>query len=274
MMTTSSMPSPRLPALFLGHGSPMNALQDNAHTALWQRLGQSLPRPRAILVVSAHWCTRGIGITAMAAPRTIHDFGGFPQALFDMRYPAPGDPALAARVRDLLAPLPLHLDQDWGLDHGTWALLCKIYPRADIPVLQLSLDLTRPADWHFELGARLAPLRDEGVLLLGSGNAVHNLRLMTRGGPAATPDWARTFNDRVRALLMDGDLRALADYADWGEEARLAVPTVEHYLPLLYVAGSRQPGEAVTLLADGIEAGTLSMLSFAIGVAQTDLPAA
>ncbi|MGB7480359.1 MAG: 4,5-DOPA dioxygenase extradiol [Burkholderiaceae bacterium] len=264
-MPTSSSSGRRLPALFLGHGSPMNALQENAYTALWRRLGDTLPRPRAILVVSAHWCTRGIGVTAMAAPRTIHDFGGFPQALFDMRYPAPGDPALAARIQELLAPLPVHPDHDWGLDHGTWSVLCKVYPEADIPVLQLSLDLTQPAAWHFELGARLAPLRDQGVLLVGTGNVVHNLRLMTRGGPAATPDWATAFNDRVRAVLADGDLRALADYAGWGPEAQLAVPTVEHYLPLLYAAGSHQPGDAVTILIDGIEAGTLSMLSVAIG---------
>jgi 4,5-DOPA dioxygenase extradiol len=257
-----------MPAIFLGHGSPMNALQENTYTAAWRRVGTLLPRPRAILAVSAHWTTRGTGVTAMAVPRTIHDFGGFPQALFDMRYPAPGDPELAARVGQLLAPLAVHADQDWGLDHGTWSVLCKVYPEADIPVVQLSLDLTQPAAFHFDLGARLAPLRDEGVLLLGSGNVVHNLRLMTRGGSAPTPAWSQEFNQRARAAILGGDPRQLVDYAAWGEPARLAVPTVEHFLPILHVLGSQQPEEPVTIFADGIEAGTLSMMCVAVGAVE------
>jgi len=240
----------------------MNALEENVYTGIWRRLGTLLPRPRAILVVSAHWITHGTGVTAMAAPPTIHDFGGFPQALFDLRYPAPGDPALAARVCALLAPLEVHPDQDWGLDHGAWSVLVKLYPQAEIPVVQLSLDVAQPPDYHYELGVRLAPLRDEGVLLLGTGNVVHNLRRMTRG---ATPQWALDFNRKVRASLLGDDPRQLVDYANWGPETQLAVPSVEHFLPLLYVLGSRQAGEPVTVIADGIEAGSLSMLSVAVG---------
>lgn len=254
-----------MPAVFLGHGSPMNALEENVYTAAWRRLGAALPRPRAILAISAHWTTHGTGVTAMAAPPTIHDFGGFPQALFDMRYPAPGDPALAARVRELLAPLAVESDHGWGLDHGTWSVLCKVYPEAEIPVVQLSLDLSQPAAFHYELGTRLAPLRDEGVLLLGSGNVVHNLRLMTRGGPAATPDWAQEFNQRVRAAILGGDPRQLVHYPEWGRAAQLAVPTVEHFLPVLYVLGCRQGEEPLTIFTDGIEAGSLSMMSVAVG---------
>lgn len=255
----------RMPAVFLGHGSPMNALEENGYTAVWRRLGAVLPRPRAILVISAHWTTRGTSVTAMVTPRTIHDFGGFPQALFDMRYPAPGDPVLAARVRELLAPLEVVPDHGWGLDHGTWSVLCKVYPEAEIPVVQLSLDVSQPAEFHYQLGARLAPLRDEGVLLLGSGNVVHNLRLMTRGGPAETPDWAREFNDRVRATLLGDDPQQLVNYTEWGRAAQLAVPTVEHFLPVLYVLGCRQSGEPINMIADGIEAGSLSMLSVMLG---------
>lgn len=261
----------RLPAVFLGHGSPMNVLEENAYTAAWRRVGARLPRPRAILAISAHWYTRGTGVTAMAAPRTIHDFGGFPQALFDIRYPAPGDPALAARVRQLLAPLDVYPDHDWGLDHGTWSVLCKAYPEADIPVLQLSLDVTQPAAFHYELGSRLAPLRDEGVLLLGSGNVVHNLRLMTRG--ATVPGWASEFNARVRAAVLGADPRQLVDYPSWGPAAQLAVPTVEHFLPLLYVLGCRRPDEPVAIFADGIEAGSLGMMCVAVGDAPALAPA-
>lgn len=257
--------SGRMPAIFVGHGSPMNALDENAYTAVWRQLGATLPRPRAILAISAHWMTRGTSITAMAAPPTIHDFGGFPQALFDIRYPAPGDPELAARVQALLAPLPLRLDQDWGLDHGVWSVLLKTYPQADVPVLQLSLDQTRPASYHYDLGARLAPLRDEGVLLFATGNVVHNLRRMNFDQGAPAPTWAREFNQKVRASLLGDAPQQLVHFADWGPEAQLAVPTVEHFLPLLYVLGCRAPDEPVTILADGIEAGAISMLSAAVG---------
>lgn len=258
--------SKRMPAIFFGHGSPMNALEDNVHTDSWRRLARSVPPPRAILAVSAHWLTDGTAVTAMEAPRTIHDFYGFPQALFDMRYPAPGDPVLARRVQEVLMPLPVRLDREWGLDHGVWSVLVKAWPQADVPVLQLSIDARQPASWHLELGARLAPLREEGVLLMGSGNVVHNLRAM-RGGGQPPYDWAERFNDRVRGLLLEGKADRLAGYAEWGTDARLSVPSAEHFLPLLYIAGARQPDEAISIAADGIELGAISMLSAVVGAA-------
>jgi 4,5-DOPA dioxygenase extradiol len=259
----------RMPAIFLGHGSPMNALDQNIYTDTWARLGAALPRPNAILVISAHWVTRGTAVTAMAQPKTIHDFGGFPQALFDMRYPAPGDPVLAARVQQLLAPeVDVRLDQDWGLDHGAWSVLVKAYPQADVPVLQLSIDASRPTSFHFALGRKLAALRDAGVLIVGSGNVVHNLRRMVWDDGDARPpyDWALRFNDKVRGCLQRGELASLAEFAEWGDDARLAVPSDEHYLPLLYVAGSCGPHEAVSIAVDGMQGGgAISMLSFVVG---------
>lgn len=250
---------PRMPAVFLGHGSPLNAIEDNRYTRAWASLGQRFPRPAAILVISAHWMTRGLALTAMAQPPTIHDFGGFPPALYEMRYPAPGDPALAQRVAALLAPLEVRLDQEWGLDHGAWAVLCKAYPQAQVPVLQLSLDLSQPAAWHFELGRKLAPLREQGVLLLASGNLVHNLRRMDPR--SAGYDWAQRFNHAMRAALLQGDFGRIVDYQHYGQDAALAVPTPEHFLPLLYVLGSRQPDDQLEILSDGLELGSISMLS-------------
>lgn len=257
----------RMPAIFFGHGSPMNALEDNRYTAAWASLGASVAplQPKAILSVSAHWYTRGIGVTAMAAPKTIHDFGGFPQALFDVRYPAPGDPQLAAQVRDLLAPLAVAMDQSWGLDHGTWSVLAKAFPKADIPVIQLSIDATQPAQFHFDLGRKLAVLREQGVLIIGSGDVVHNLRLMHRHQDAPAHAWAERFNDHIRASLLSGDMQALIDYADQGQDAQLSVPTPEHYLPLLYIAGARQDDEAISIAVDGIEIGAISMLTAVVG---------
>jgi 4,5-DOPA dioxygenase extradiol len=257
----------RMPALFIGHGNPMNALEDNPYTRTWQRLGAKLPRPKAILAISAHWLTRGTAVTAMAVPPTIHDFGGFPQALFDLQYPAPGDPALAARVAQLLAPLEVQMDQEWGLDHGVWSVLLKMFSAADIPVVQLSIDATRPPAWHYALGQQLSALRDEGILLLGSGNVVHNLCAIAWGSDAPPYDWAERFNAKVREHLLRGELAQLAAYAEWGEDARLSVPSAEHFLPLLYIAGSRRDGEAITIPTDGIALGSLSMLSVAIGAA-------
>ncbi|MFC5474940.1 4,5-DOPA dioxygenase extradiol [Paraherbaspirillum soli] len=261
--------SSRMPAIFFGHGSPMNALQDNRYTAAWEQLGASLAarQPKAILSVSAHWYTRGTAVTAMAMPQTIHDFGGFPQALFDMQYPAAGDPQLAAQVRDLLAPLPVHMDHGWGLDHGTWSVLVKAFPKADVPVIQLSIDATQPAQFHFDLGRKLAALREQGVLLIGSGDVVHNLRLMNRGPHAPAPDWATRFNDRIRDSLLNGDLQQVIDYADLGQDAQLAVPTPEHFLPLLYVIGSKQANESISVAVDGIDAGSISMLTAVVGSA-------
>jgi len=254
-----------MPAVFFGHGSPMHALGDDIYTQTWQALGRQLPRPQAILMVSAHWTTHGTQVTAMAQPRTIHDFGGFPQALFDMRYRAPGSPALAQRVQQVLAPLTVGLDHDWGFDHGAWAVLGKAYPEADIPVVQLSLDLSQPPSYHFALGQKLALLRREGIMIAGSGNVVHNLRRLAPG--AAAHDWAQRFNERVRRHLAGARFRELADFAQWGDDARLAVPTVEHYLPLLYVLGAASPGERAEIAVDGIEMGSLSMLTAVVGAA-------
>jgi 4,5-DOPA dioxygenase extradiol len=257
----------RMPAIFFGHGNPMNALEDNRYTQSWQRLAAALPRPKGILAISAHWLTRGTAVTAMANPPTIHDFGGFPQALFEIRYPAPGDPALAARVRTLLAPdIEVQMDHAWGLDHGIWSVLVKAYPDAGIPVVQLSIDATKPAAFHLALGQKLAALRDEGILIIGSGNVVHNLRMYAWNGSAPAYDWANRFNDKVRQHLTGGDMAPLADYAQWGQDAQLAVPTAEHFLPLLYVIGGRQDHEPLSIAVDGIEGGALSMLTAVLGM--------
>jgi len=256
----------RMPVIFFGHGSPMNTLARNRYTEAWRKLGAIAPKPKAILAISAHWFTRGTAVTAMARPKTIHDFGGFPQALFDVQYPAPGDPGLAARVRDLLAPMPVHLDQSWGLDHGTWSVLAHAFPDAGIPVVQLSMDGTKPARFHYELGKQLAPLRDEDVLIVGSGNVVHNLMLMQRGEGVPAFDWARRFNEMVRAALASGNHRALIEFERAGEDTRLSVPTPEHYLPLLYIAALQAEGETMAFIVDGYEAGSLGMLTAAAGM--------
>jgi len=255
----------RQPALFVGHGSPTNALEVNAFTTGWRALGQRLPRPRAILSVSAHWYTRGSFVTSNAWPRTIHDFGGFPRPLYDVRYAAPGDPALAARVASLLEPVPVQATEDWGLDHGTWSVLVHSHPAADVPVVQLSIDGTQPAAHHLALGRRLAALREEGVLVLGSGGIVHNLGRVAWQGAAATPDWALEFEAWVRGRLAAGDDAALADPAQAGPSAPLAVPTPEHYLPLLYALGTRADGEQVSFPVGGFDLGSLSMTAVLVG---------
>lgn len=252
--------SNRMPAIFFGHGTPMNALQDNRYTDAWRMLGASMPRPKAILAVSAHWNTRGTAVTAMDSPQTIHDFGGFPKPLFDVQYPAPGDPTLAARVRELLAPIEVQMDHSWGLDHGTWSVLIKAFPQADIPVIQLSIDATQPSSAHFELGRKLGVLRDEGILIIGTGDVVHNLAMMT-GGNTPAYDWAVRFNDRVRDCLLRNDAEQLINYLQWGRDAELSVPTAEHFLPLLYVIGTRQDDETTSIAIDGLEAGAISMLT-------------
>ena len=259
----------RMPVIFFGHGTPMNTLARNRYTEAWRRLGQAMPRLRAILCVSAHWYTHGTGVTAMERPETIHDFYGFPQALFDVQYPAPGDPALAARVRDLLQPVDVDLDQTWGLDHGTWSVLVHAFPDAGVPVVQLSIDGMQPPRFHYELGRRLAPLRDEGVLVIGSGNVVHNLRVLDRRDDAPGFDWAVRFNDRVRNALAARDHDALIDYAAGGEDAVLAVPTPEHYLPLLYIAALQGEDEPISFPVDGIDKGSLGMLTAVAGAPPT-----
>ena len=254
-----------MPVVFFGHGSPMNALEHSRYTEAWRQIGEAVPRPKAILAISAHWYTRGTAVTAMPRPRTIHDFGGFPKALFDVQYPAQGDPQLATRVRDLLAPIDVQLDQSWGLDHGTWSVLVHVFPKADVPVVQLSIDATQPAQFHYDLGKCLAPLRDEGVFIIGSGDVVHNLGVINWNAGAAPFDWATRFNDRVRDCLARRDHRSLIAYGEFGEDARLAIPTPEHYLPLLYCIGAQEPGEPVSFAVDGIELGSISMLCAIVG---------
>jgi 4,5-DOPA dioxygenase extradiol len=254
---------PRMPSVFLGHGTPLNVLEDNVWTQAWARIGSEVPPPRAILAVSAHWCTHGVGVTAMERPPTIHDFGAFPRAMFEIQYPAPGDPALARRVAELLAPLPVVQDDSWGLDHGTWSVLCKAYPQAVVPVVQLSIDMCRPPAYHFEIGEKLAPLRDEGVLILGSGNVVHNLMLLRRGEDFAY-DWAVRFNDYIRDSLLSHRFERLVAYESFGQAAALSAPTPEHFYPLLYAAGAAGE-DAAAVAADGVYSGAISMLSVVFG---------
>jgi 4,5-DOPA dioxygenase extradiol len=256
----------RMPCAFIGHGTPLNALADNRWTRAWARIGQQLERPRAILAVSAHWCTHGVAVTAMDKPPTIHDFGGFPHALHEVQYPAPGDPALAARVQQILAPMPVMMDrQTWGLDHGVWSVLRKAYPAADIPIVQLSIEIEAPPRFHFDLGRRLAPLRDEGVLILGTGNIVHNLWTFQRYDEELAYDWAVSFNNYVRDALLARRFDALIDYESFGDAARLSVPTPEHYFPLLYAAGAAGD-DVATIEIDGVGQGSMSMLSVSFGV--------
>jgi 4,5-DOPA dioxygenase extradiol len=251
-----------MPAIFFGHGNPMNAIQQNDYTRKWNQIGANLPRPKAILCISAHWYIPGAAVTVSTAPRTIHDFGGFPKSLYEVQYPAPGDPELAERVQNLLAPLPVLLDQSWGLDHGTWSVLRHVYPQADIPIVQLSIDETQPSTFHFEIGKRLADLREEGVLIVGSGNLVHNLHTYAWGRHMPEPyDWARRFEDRAREILRSGQHEPLVDYEKLGREAMLSVPTPDHYLPLLYVLGARTPSDYVEFPVEGVDGGSISMLA-------------
>jgi len=254
----------RMPVLFLGHGSPMNAIEDNAWRRGWAEAALRLPRPKAILCVSAHWETRGASaVSASPAPETIHDFGGFPQALFDVRYPAPGDPALAARVAELLTPDPVVQHPTRGLDHGAWSVLLPMYPDADVPVVQLSLDRARPNAWHHEAGRRLAPLRDEGVLIIGSGDIVHNLRDVDwRSG--ATPAWAPRFNATAKALIEARDHGPLIDFEALGPDAAMSINSAEHYLPLLYVRGAAAADDPIGWFNDDVFAG-ISMTSVVMG---------
>jgi 4,5-DOPA dioxygenase extradiol len=255
-----------LPAVFFGHGNPLNALARNEWTEGWAALGASIPRPRTVLCVSAHWYLPGTFVNASASPRTIHDFGGFPRELYEVKYPAPGDPELAARVRDLLAPVRIGLDEHWGLDHGAWSVLCHVFPGADVPVVQLSIDETQPAEFHYELAKRLAPLRDEGVLVVGSGNLVHNLHAYAWGHHPVEPlEWAVRFETLARDLMLAGDHAPLVAYETMGRDALLSAPTPDHYLPLLYVLALQREGDAVTFPVEGFDGGSISMLSVRIG---------
>jgi 4,5-DOPA dioxygenase extradiol len=255
-----------LPAIFFGHGNPMNGISTNVYTDAWNRFGQITARPRAILSISAHWYVPETSVTVMVAPRTIHDFGGFPPELYQVRYPASGDPALARRIERLLAPLDVRSDNSWGLDHGTWSVLRHVYPAADIPVVQLSINDSKDGLFHFEIGRRLAPLRDEGVLIMGSGNIVHNLRTYAWGRHAQGPyDWATRFENEARGLIRAGDNQRLVEYERLGPDAALAIPTPDHYLPLLYVLGAAQAGDTIRFPVEGIEGGSISMLAVQVG---------
>ena len=255
-----------MPAIFFGHGNPMNALADNAYTKGWASIGKSLLRPNAVLCISAHWYLSETAVTAMETPRTIHDFGGFPPELYKVQYPAPGAPQLAARVKGLLAPLSVELDEGWGLDHGTWSVLCHVFPHADVPVVQLSIDETKPPEFHYEIGKLLAPLRDEGILIIGSGNIIHNLHTYAWGRHEVKPfDWAVRFETLARNLLLKGDDAPLVSYELLGRDALLAAPTPDHYLPLLYVLGLRRPGDEITFPVEGFDGGSISMLTVRLG---------
>ncbi len=268
----------RLPVLFVGHGSPMNAIEDNEYRQSWQKLGVQFgagpgavyPKPQLIVCISAHWLTQGWHLTAMPKPKTIHDFGGFPQELFAQQYPAPGAPAVTQEIsQHLMQPgtvKPLGLDTEWGLDHGTWSVLKPMFPAADIPVVQLSMDYGRPAAEHFALGQQLRALRDQGVLIVGSGNVVHNLRAARFGVPANQAyDWAIEFDKTVESQVSSGNLKALADFQGLGALAQQAHPTHEHYLPVLYTAGAVHAGEAVKSFNTNYQAASIAMRSFVWG---------
>ena len=255
-----------MPVIFFGHGNPLNALQKNVWTEGWAAIGSGIPKPKAIVCVSAHWYLPATLVTAMEQPRTIHDFGGFPRELYEVEYPAPGKPELAARVHDLLAPVSAGLDERWGLDHGTWSVLHHVFPEADVPVIQLSIDETQPAEFHYELAKRLAPLRDEGVLVMGSGNLIHNLHAYAWGRKQVEPlDWAVRFEERARGLLLAGDHKPLVHYESLGKDAMLSAPTPDHYLPLLYVIALRRENDEVSFPVEGFDGGSISMLSVQIG---------
>jgi 4,5-DOPA dioxygenase extradiol len=261
--------SHRMPVLFVGHGSPMNAIEDNEFSRRWKEVGSGLPRPNAILCISAHWETRGTRVTAMRKPRTIHDFYGFPEELYAAEYAAPGSELLAGRVKDLVTLSPVGLDRGWGLDHGCWSVLGRMFPDRTVPVIQLSLDYTKPSSHHYLLAKELAPLRDEGVLVVGSGNMVHNLRLVQMKDDDFNGhfgfDWALEANELIKKLIVGGRHGELIGYDSLGGAVRLAVPTPEHYLPMLYALAMRQEDEPLSFFNDVPVAGSLTMTSFVIG---------
>ena len=255
-----------MPAIFFGHGNPMNTLLNNDYTKAWAAIGTVVPPPKAVLCVSAHWYVPATLVTAMPSPRTIHDFSGFPRELYEVRYPAPGEPDLANRVRALLAPISVDRDERWGLDHGTWSVLRHVFPKANVPVIQLSINETKPAAFHYEVGAQLSRLRDEEILIIGSGNLVHNLSAYAWDQPHVEPfDWAVRFEKQARELLLVAEDDPLIGYEKLGRDALLSVPTPDHYFPLLYVIALRRRGETISFPVEGFDGGSMSMLTVQIG---------
>lgn len=253
-----------MPVAFLGHGNPMYAIEENGYAKSWYDFAQSIAKPRAILMISAHWVTRQAWVTAMEHPQTIHDFGGFPKPLFEVQYPAPGSIKLARQVQELLAPVPVVMEeQEWGLDHGAWAVLKHMYPKADVPVVQLSLDARLSMREHYEMAKKLGPLRDEGVLILGSGNVVHNLRAVDFSS-SQHYEWATRFNDYFKKYLLANRHGPLIDALEIGADAQLSIPTPEHYWPALYILALQREGESADIIVDGIDLSSISMLSFSI----------
>jgi len=255
----------RMPALFIGHGSPMNGIEDNVFSSSWEQLGRDIPKPAAVLVISAHWFTQGTLVTAMEQPRTIHDFYGFPKALFDVQYPAPGSPALASETASLIHKATVGLDHEWGLDHGTWSVVRRMYPGADIPVLQLSIDYTKGPQYHYELAREIEALRKKGVLIIGSGNMVHNLRILDWHKPDTGYDWAIEMNDKFKQFITTHDHDALIRYDALGQAGKLSIPTPDHYLPLLYILGLQNDQDKVSFFNDYLTMGSISMTSVIVG---------
>jgi 4,5-DOPA dioxygenase extradiol len=267
---TNSLPEQEqlMPVLFVGHGSPMNGIEDTEFSRRWTQMAKEIPTPKAVLVVSAHWFTKGTKITAMDFPKTIHDFGGFPQELFDVQYPAPGDPLLAKETAALIHTTQVELNHDWGLDHGTWTIVRHMYPDAKIPVLQLSIDYSKGAQYHYDLAKEIYNLRKKGVLIIGSGNMVHNLRMVAwdkLNEENYGYDWAKNINDKFKSLILDGNYKPLINYSELGKDALLAIPTPEHYLPLLYTLGLKGSKDNVSFFNDKAVGGSLTMTSVRIG---------
>jgi 4,5-DOPA dioxygenase extradiol len=266
-ITESFKNTEQMPVLFVGHGSPMNAIEENEFVAGWRNIGKTIPKPNAILCISAHWVTRGTHVTEMEKPLTIHDFGGFPQELFEIQYPAPGSPELAKETKELISRTSVGLDEKWGLDHGCWSVLKHIYPNADVPIVQLSLDYYQDAQYHYELAKELSSLRKKGVLIVGSGNLVHNLKMIAWdkfNEPEYAYDWAVESLDKMKEYILANDYKSLIDYKSQGNAFKLAIPTPEHYLPMIYALALKEENEKVSLFNDKTVAGSLAMTSLLI----------
>ena len=266
-LSSSFKKTEKMPVLFLGHGSPMNAIEENEFVSGFRKLGQKLPKPNAILCISAHWETKGTFVTAMQNPKTIHDFGGFPEALYQVSYPAPGSPLLAEETQKLITKTHVQFDHQWGLDHGCWSVVKHLYPNADIPIIQMSLDYNQSPQYHYDLASQLSSLRTKGILIIGSGNMVHNLGLVAwnkLNEPNYGFEWAIEANEKMKKFILEDNHRALIQYKDQGKEFALAIPTAEHYLPLLYTIGLKESSDKVSLFNDKLLGGSLTMTSVVI----------